>query len=392
MLETNAVDGLPTTLASLISLERAIQGAARDLAPEVEGHEEVSALLVEVESTAAAHAGALTARLRELDSDGLSVGVGGGDLPGPLGRRGIVVGGAPVSSALGSVYSILQEAVIGYSTVQAIASRIRDSWIIASEGTTGHVMRDCTQDYVRLAGRVTGILHEVLVAELAEQDRECVCLCPLCGVGVCICAAGGRHILGEALAAAKLSVVDEGIPMSTPRLGSAAAAAGLRTGDVVMAIDGRRVDSLAPAITAVRDRAVGDVMRFKVLREGRAVILDVERREDLVDPRTMDEDDCIQPSGQEFDADRARSVQARLLAMNGAGSAGERALARLSVREIQVLLLVADGAENPTIAAALDIQRSTVARHVQNILRKLGLPNRQKAASLAAVSGLLDGA
>ena len=133
-------------------------------------------------------------------------------------------------------------------------------------------------------------------------------------------------------------------------------------------------------------------MRFKVLREGRAVILDVERREDLVDPRTMDEDDCIQPSGQEFDADRARSVQARLLAMNGAGSAGERALARLSVREIQVLLLVADGAENPTIAAALDIQRSTVARHVQNILRKLGLPNRQKAASLAAVSGLLDGA
>jgi two-component system, NarL family, nitrate/nitrite response regulator NarL len=58
----------------------------------------------------------------------------------------------------------------------------------------------------------------------------------------------------------------------------------------------------------------------------------------------------------------------------------ERA-AVLSVRERQVLDLVARGARNRQIAEALVISEFTVKRHMQNILRKLGLPSRGAAAS-----------
>jgi DNA-binding NarL/FixJ family response regulator len=61
----------------------------------------------------------------------------------------------------------------------------------------------------------------------------------------------------------------------------------------------------------------------------------------------------------------------------------------LSSREREVLELVARGARNKEIAAALFISEFTVKRHVQNILEKLGLPSRRAAAAFhdAAFNG-----
>jgi len=59
--------------------------------------------------------------------------------------------------------------------------------------------------------------------------------------------------------------------------------------------------------------------------------------------------------------------------------ASER-LAPLSARELEVLALVADGARNRQIAAALTISEFTVKRHVQNILEKLAVASRRAAA------------
>lgn len=60
--------------------------------------------------------------------------------------------------------------------------------------------------------------------------------------------------------------------------------------------------------------------------------------------------------------------------------ARERA-AVLSPREREVLDLLAQGARNKQIAAALVISEFTVKRHVQNILQKLELPSRRAAAA-----------
>jgi DNA-binding CsgD family transcriptional regulator/tetratricopeptide (TPR) repeat protein len=60
----------------------------------------------------------------------------------------------------------------------------------------------------------------------------------------------------------------------------------------------------------------------------------------------------------------------------------------LSLREIQVLRLVAQGATDREIAEQLFISKRTVASHVANILRKLDVPSRAAASAEAVRSGL----
>jgi DNA-binding CsgD family transcriptional regulator len=66
----------------------------------------------------------------------------------------------------------------------------------------------------------------------------------------------------------------------------------------------------------------------------------------------------------------------------------ETPLDGLSKRELEVLALVAEGLTNRDIARRLVLSEHTVNRHVANILRKLGLPSRAAAASLAGRYGL----
>jgi pimeloyl-ACP methyl ester carboxylesterase/DNA-binding CsgD family transcriptional regulator len=62
---------------------------------------------------------------------------------------------------------------------------------------------------------------------------------------------------------------------------------------------------------------------------------------------------------------------------------GDPDLGKLSQREGEVLMLVAEGLSNAAIAAALHRSEHTVKRHVANILLKLDLPTRAAAAALA---------
>jgi two-component system nitrate/nitrite response regulator NarL len=78
--------------------------------------------------------------------------------------------------------------------------------------------------------------------------------------------------------------------------------------------------------------------------------------------------------------DLASMMIAALHALEAQASARERATI-LSAREREVLDLVARGARNKEIAAALFISEFTVKRHMQNILQKLDVPSRRAAAS-----------
>jgi DNA-binding NarL/FixJ family response regulator len=57
--------------------------------------------------------------------------------------------------------------------------------------------------------------------------------------------------------------------------------------------------------------------------------------------------------------------------------------APLSSRELEVLRLLADGADNAAIAQTLGISPRTAKNHVSSILAKLGVPNRVQAAVYA---------
>jgi len=61
----------------------------------------------------------------------------------------------------------------------------------------------------------------------------------------------------------------------------------------------------------------------------------------------------------------------------------------LSDRELEVLRLIADGANNSSIAEQLIISEKTVKSHVSNILSKLHLADRTQAAVLAWREGIV---
>ena len=60
----------------------------------------------------------------------------------------------------------------------------------------------------------------------------------------------------------------------------------------------------------------------------------------------------------------------------------------LTRRELEVLQLIARGETNKAIAAAFVISEHTVARHVQNMLLKLGFSSRASLAAYAVERGL----
>lgn len=94
-----------------------------------------------------------------------------------------------------------------------------------------------------------------------------------------------------------------------------------------------------------------------------------------------------------------------LVAAVRAAAAGESALApaiagrlmermrapqvSLSTREIEVLRLVADGASNGEVAAALHISDATVKSHLVHVFSKLGVTSRTAAVSTARSLGIL---
>ena len=74
-----------------------------------------------------------------------------------------------------------------------------------------------------------------------------------------------------------------------------------------------------------------------------------------------------------------RSLESPLPVADSPGSPAEDLLSR---RELEVLAMVAEGAQNSEIASRLTIAETTVQSHVQHILHKLGVRNRTEAAAL----------
>jgi DNA-binding NarL/FixJ family response regulator len=87
------------------------------------------------------------------------------------------------------------------------------------------------------------------------------------------------------------------------------------------------------------------------------------------------------------------SVAAQLLARfreQAAASVRPEGIERdLTVRELEVLRLVAQGKENAAIAQLLFLSPKTVKNHISSILRKLQMENRIQVAIYAVQSGLV---
>ena len=378
------IERLYFALTELVALEKRIQRTIANLHGSVSAHPAARDLFANIEEMAFTHLGELAERLQtQADDECIQANTRGLTDSADIGEFSKL---HPVSKALGVAYTMVQEAIIGYSTIQPIALRAADSWVIADEGTTADISRLHVQDYMGIAGQITALIHGVVVWELDGDGFVCRCTCPCCGIGICVGAASSRDILGEAWMAARPPVAEHGLELKPPRPGSAVAAAGFLRGDVIVAIDGEKVDALPLLQRVISEHTAGDLMEFTVRRKtGDAKVTVVHRREGT----DINEDECILPAGQQFYLEQARNLQRRLRKQRSANTLNGAALSSLSPRELQVLRLVAQGATNPMIAEELEISRATVARHVGSILAKSGLANRTEAATLASQQGLL---
>ena len=85
----------------------------------------------------------------------------------------------------------------------------------------------------------------------------------------------------------------------------------------------------------------------------------------------------------------ASKVLQRVRASSASGREAEVIQSELSVREIEVLKLIANGKDNAMIAGELHISPKTVKNHISNILMKLQIENRIQAAVYAVRSGIV---
>jgi len=78
---------------------------------------------------------------------------------------------------------------------------------------------------------------------------------------------------------------------------------------------------------------------------------------------------------------RIAAVLLERVAVLAAERRAESARARLTSREIEILVLIDEGLSNKEIAVRLHIELATVKNHVHNILEKLGVRGRVEAAA-----------
>lgn len=372
-------------LVELLALERFIEARLDDLVAQAESSPRAAELLRELATVARQHRDAVYGRLaaaRLCHEDEAPCMAAASTAPGPLAAL------HPASAALRDAYALVSQGLIGWATMFPLAMHVRDSWVVANSDTTAHILRRHTQDYAAAAGRILAVLPDVLIDELNAAGIECGCTCPGCSIGLCLDAVSMRGLLAEALAAARPPGVSHGVKLTVPREGSAVARSPLRVGDIILAVDGQKLETVGQLQRAISNHAPGEPIQLAVRRGHSEITIQVEYRRDGED---VNEDECVFPSGQHFYLDQAREARRRLREERNGNPVAGAGLASLSPREVQVLRLVAVGATNEIIADELEISASTVATHIQHVLNKLGAANRVEAAQLAGAGGLGPG-
>jgi DNA-binding NarL/FixJ family response regulator len=99
--------------------------------------------------------------------------------------------------------------------------------------------------------------------------------------------------------------------------------------------------------------------------------------------------DAYQALGDADAASRERSAAGACFARLGVVASREGMPNGLTVREVEVVRLIASGKSNQAIADDLVLSRKTIARHVSNIFTKVGATSRSGVTAFAYDSGLM---
>ena len=190
-------------------------------------------------------------------------------------------------------------------------------------------------------------------------------------------------------------VVDDDPPFRALMLG-ALEQAGLETFEAASGREALQAATRRRPSAVVLDVRLPDLSGYEVCRELRdrlgvsvpVLFVSGERVEsfDRVAGLLVGGDDYL---AKPFELDELVARVRRLVERPPGNGNGDGA-ARLTERERQVLMLLADGLTPAEVAQDLVISRSTVGTHIEHIYEKLGARTRAHAVGIAFREGLLD--
>ena len=171
-----------------------------------------------------------------------------------------------VSRALRSVSLVLNDAAFGYSVLHETAHVADTLRYAATLRLAERHLRRCTG----AAQEVNQLIADVVNWELRQEGQFCECRCPACALGICWCIAHTKDTVNAAWRETAPAYPSSGLPVApSPRRPEDL---DVRDGDVVIAVDGRRVASTADVTSAVVARGPGEPMTLGIVRRSEGTL------------------------------------------------------------------------------------------------------------------------
>ncbi len=172
-------------------------------------------------------------------------------------------GANTISATLHEITTTCAHLAFEYAKVHAIAHRFFDR-------TTADLAEKHMRAYAGVIQDLNRLVSDVVVWELTRRGQECQCQCPSCGLGVCVCAPHGTLTVEEVWGQLPSTSLP-GMLVRPPRANSPAAQAGLRAGDIVVAVDDQEIRSVDDMQLAIRKHNPGEQFRLQIRREANEV-------------------------------------------------------------------------------------------------------------------------
>lgn len=229
---------LHTQLLSMIRKEAANAKKLAELISMVAGHSGAHALLTEFLEHSRENRHALETRLQVLT--GQEPVVMEAPVQDPAGEI-LDQPYNPVTAALQTALTMFTETMIGYSILRVHATRYLD-WV-GEEATSNHLAQQFTKTYALAIRQVLQLLHDVILWEMDHDGHECLCICPACRVGVCLCSISAGFLLHDAWRDAGQFYAAAPVMVQHPKKDSPAALAGLQRGQLISGIEHAELES-----------------------------------------------------------------------------------------------------------------------------------------------------
>jgi len=258
----------------MLAIEGQILAVLDPLSKSLKDHPASTALLARMRAAAEDHIEGLKVRMLGIGVDirPPSVSTGFATVV-PLGSE------KPLSptSALQLLGSLVQHAAFGYSVLHVVAHRQCDSGWGVESGSTADLAEEHLREYSQVLHHLNLLVSDVTVWELSRDGLPCRCVCPSCGLGICMCGTHGTATMVDAM---RPPILPETVGreveislMSPARPDSVADHAGLERGDTILRADEQPVGTksdlnvnIADYMGVIQGHRPGEMMRLQVRR------------------------------------------------------------------------------------------------------------------------------